>query len=152
RLRPGVGIGEARAALDTLARRLQREYPDSNAGVGLTALPESEGRIFPMLRGTILTGSMVTVVVAVLVLRVTGATVGGLLLVRASRRGMEIGVRLALGASRGRIIAQLLTESAVLTVAAGGIGLALSWKLTALMTAIRVTIARGTPASVDVSV
>src|SRR5262245_8301753 len=151
RLRPGIGVGEARAALDTLARRLQREYPNSNAGVGFTALPESEGRIFPMLRGTILTGSLVTVVVAVLVLVITCANVAGLVLVRASARRTEIGVRLALGASRGRIVAQLLTESAVLTLVAGAIGLALSWKLTEFMTAVRVIVARGTPATVDVS-
>jgi predicted permease len=152
RLRPGVGVGEARAALDTLARRLQREYPSSNAGVGFTALPESEGRIFPLLRGSILTGSLVTVVVAVLVLVITCANVAGLLLVRASARRAEIAVRLALGASRGRIIAQLLTESALLTIAAGAAGLALSWKLTEFMTAVQVTIARGTPARIDVSI
>ena len=52
--------------------QLQREYPNSNAGVGFTALPESEGRIFPLLRGSILTGSLVTVVVAV-----TGAAACG---------------------------------------------------------------------------
>jgi len=151
RLQPGVGVEQARAALDALARQLERAYPDSNAGVGLTALPESEGRIFPMMRGSILTGSLVTVVVAALVLVITCANIGGLLLVRASARRREIGVRLALGASRGRIIAQLLTESAVLAAAAGALGLLLSWKLTQFLTAIRVTIARGTPASIDVS-
>jgi predicted permease len=151
RLQPGVGVGEARAALDTLARQLQRAYTDTNSGVGFTALPESEGRIFPMLRGRILAGALVTVAVAGLVLVVTCANVAGLLLVRARSRRREIGIRIALGASRGQVIAQLMAEAAVLAGAAGAVGLVLSWQLTSFLATVRLAIARGAPASVDVS-
>src|SRR4029079_12060851 len=93
-LQPGASVRSANAALDLLARRLQREYPDSNTGVRFTALSEGDGRVFPMLRGSVIGGSTVVLAVAVLVLLIACTNVAGVLLVRAAARRAEIGVRL----------------------------------------------------------
>jgi putative ABC transport system permease protein len=150
RLQPGVTLAQARASLDILALRLQREFPISNTGVRFTVLSESDGRVFPMFRGAVLGASAAVVAVAVLVLLIACANVAGVLMVRAAARRTEIGVRLALGATRTRIVAQLLTEAASLSIVAGGLGILIAWQATTFLSAIRVTIARGAPVSVDV--
>jgi len=150
RLLPGVTVEQARGAVDTLARRLQHEYPDTNASVRFAVLSESEGRIFPGVRGSVLGAAGVVAAIAIAVLLVGCINVAGVLLVRAAARRTEIGVRVALGATRGRIVRQLLTEAALLSVTAGAAGVALAWQATRFMNAIRVTIARGAPIAVDV--
>jgi predicted permease len=150
KLQPGVTVAQARGAVDALAGRMQRDYPDTNAGVRFAVLSEAQGRIFPTLRGTFVGAAGVVAAVALVVLLLACVNVAGVLLVRAAARRAEIGVRLALGATRGRIVRQLLTEAGILAVAAGAAGVALAWQATRLMTAVRVTIARGAPIAVDV--
>jgi predicted permease len=150
RLAPGVSINHARAAVDILASRLEREYPASNSGIRLATFAESEGRILPTFRNEAIGASVLILVVAFLVTAIACANVAGVLLVRAEARRTEMGVRLAVGASRGRLVTQLFTESAILAIAAGGLGIALAWQATRFVSRTQITLARGAAVGLDV--
>jgi predicted permease len=150
RLRSGVGVAEAAAALDVLARRLETAYPESNTGIRFTTLPESEGRVHPLVRGGVLAFSSVLLAVATLVLLLACANAAGVELARALERRKEIAVRLAMGASRGRVVRQLFAEAAALSVLAGATGVALAWVVTRALRAIPLPTARGAPLAFEV--
>jgi macrolide transport system ATP-binding/permease protein len=138
RLKPGVRVAQAQAALNSIALELEREFPTLNEGKRITVSPP--GLIGSTMRGPVLgfVGLLMVVVGLVLVLACTN--LANLLLARATERRKEIAVRLALGASRLRIIRQLLTESLLLAFGGGLLGLLLASWLVKLAVAIKLPI------------
>jgi len=122
KLKPGVSVEQARADLGAIAKRLEVQYP-SNRGYGVTITPLPEQVVGPTLRTTL--WIMLGAVAAVLL--IACANVGNLLLSRAAIREREVTVRMALGASRRRLVRQMLTESLVLAVFGGAAGVALAF-------------------------
>lgn len=123
RLQPGVDIAEADAAMKTVARRLEQEYPDDNKGRTLALLPIQQFTISPNYRGNYVLAGAVLMAVVGLVLLTACANVANLLLARWLGRRKEVAVRLALGASRPQLLRQLLTESLTLSLLGGAAGL-----------------------------
>ncbi len=131
RLKPGVSVAEARAEMDVISRQIEKDYPGT--------FPEMTLGVFKFTESPLgIAGTMFTVVgvllslVGVLLLIACG-TVANLLMARASERRREIAVRIALGAGRGRLLRQMLTESALLGVSAGALGLLLgAWSSRAI--------------------
>ncbi|HEY2799938.1 MAG TPA: ABC transporter permease [Chthoniobacterales bacterium] len=126
RLKPGVSTKQAQAALAVLTAQLGKEYPKEDAGLGVRLIPP--GLFIPSIRDSVFAFSGVLAVVGGLVLLLACVNLANLLLARATERRKEIAIRLAVGATRGRLVRQLLTESVMLSLAGGGLGLLLgSW-------------------------
>ena len=133
RLRSGATLDQARANLDVVAAQLRAAHPLTNRDRRVVVRPAGETRVHPAADGLIawiVTGTMAAVS---LVLVIACANVAGMLLARASARQREISIRLAIGAGRGRLIRQLLTEGVVLGAAGAAVGLALASWLTRLL-------------------
>ena len=121
RLNAGVTLGQAGAEMDAIQQDLDRQYPDANRSVGIT---------LTTLKQQIVGGVQSTVLLLFgavsLVLLIACANVANLLLARSTARGREFAIRAALGAGRGRMIRQLLTESILLSLVGGALGLAIA--------------------------
>ncbi|MEZ4415593.1 MAG: ABC transporter permease [Gemmatimonadota bacterium] len=126
RMRPGVGVAQVRAELEGIASRLAAQYPETNELERITVLASSDVHINPDFDGTVLPVGLVLLGAVGLVLLVACANLANMMLARAAGRRKELAVRLALGAGRGRLIRQLLTESMVLAVAGGAVALLLA--------------------------
>jgi predicted permease len=121
RLKPGVSVAQARAEMQTIASHLATAYPDANNGTGVNIVPFKDdvvGDLQPLLLA--LAGAVG------FVLLIACTNVASLMLARSTGRAQEFALRVAIGASRGRIIRQLLTESVLLSCAGGVIGVAIA--------------------------
>jgi putative ABC transport system permease protein len=130
RLKPGVTFKAAAADMDTVSAALERDFPDANRNVGAELVRLRDDLVVADVRTTTL---LLFGAVGLLLLIAT-ANVSGLLMARATARHQEMAVRIAIGATRGRILAQLLTESVLLAVAGGLAGVLLAmWMVAGLV-------------------
>ncbi|MGH9853442.1 MAG: ABC transporter permease, partial [Blastocatellia bacterium] len=146
RLKPGVTWERALADLNAIAQQLAQQYPESNKGWSVTGqkfydwiVPEQSRRALLVFAGAV-----------IFVLLIACSNVANLLLARAAARQKEMAIRLALGAGRGRIIRQLLSEALLLAIVAGGLGLLVAvWTVEALKTMNPTALPRLNELSID---
>jgi len=122
RLADGVGVDEARTELRQIGEQLQAEYPEANENWNVQVVPAHAEMLGPVAKQA----SIILMVAVGFVLLMVCVNVANLLLARGENRARELAVRTAIGAGRGRVVRQLLTEALVLAVLGGGLGLLLA--------------------------
>jgi predicted permease len=137
RLKPGVSEQQALANLGTIATRLEAAYSKDNRGRAFEAAPLAEAALGFAPRGQTVAATVALSVAVGFVLLIACANLANLSLARAARRSREMGIRVALGAARGRLVRQLISEAALLSVAGGTVGIAVGWLGAKLLWAFR---------------
>jgi predicted permease len=128
RLAPGVTIAQAQAGMNVVAQRTAAGYPQSNARMGVKVIPIHEDVV-----GSVRRALLIVFAAVALLLLIGCVNIANLLLSRATSRSKEMAVRAALGASRGQLIRQLLTESLILATIAGLLGIVIAGSATTLL-------------------
>src|ERR1700691_272327 len=131
RLKPGVTLKQAQAQMDALQQRIAQEHPQTDAGNGVNLIPLREE-----IAGDVRMPLLILLGAVGFVLLITCANIASLMLARAAGRRKEIAIRTALGASRARLIRQFLTESLLLSLAGGALGLLFANGATSFLLAI----------------
>jgi predicted permease len=148
RLKPGVTLAQASADMDAMAQNLAAAYPEANKGRGITLVPLKTD-VVGDVRGVLL----VLLGAVGFVLLIACANVANLLLARSTGRTREFAIRSALGASPARVVRQLLTESVLLGIAGGAIGLLLAkFSIKAIVAALGDTLPRAEEITLDAHV
>ncbi len=148
RLNPGVTQEQAQAEMDTIARRLEQQYPNCNTGIGVGL-----GALHEQVVGSVRAALFVLLGAVSLVLLVTCANVANLLLAHGSGRMRELAIRATLGASRTRLVRQLVTENLLLAFVGGAVGLLLAfWSTDGLLAFLPSDLPRGAEIGVDARV
>ena len=147
RLKDGVTLEQAQSAMTVISKRLEQQYPDDNKGRGALVEPVLDAMVRDARpRLYILSAAVLAV------LLIACINVAGLMLARADSRVRELAIRASLGASRGRIVRQLLTESVALAAIGGILGIALAWWATRTFLALAPTLPRADGIGISVPV
>ena len=140
RLKDGETPARAQANLQIVMQQIAAQFPDQDKGRAIAVVPTSQVRVHPAADKMLVPVAAGLMLVVGLVLLIACANVASMLLARASGRQKEIGIRLAIGASRRRLVQQMLTESLVLSAIGAAAGIALAWVATRALDAVKLPI------------
>jgi macrolide transport system ATP-binding/permease protein len=148
RLQPGITVSEAQSSLDVITARLARQYPATDKWFTVRAIPEKSARPIAYANNFFMAVSGLFLVLAAFVLLLACMNVENILLARGSARQREMAIRAALGAGRARLIRQMLTESILLAILGGAVGMLLGMWASRLTSSIHL---QSLPLHVDAS-